>query len=428
MSYPFLTAGQSIVGLSPKDSYIGDFQQKINEEFSNASNVFTIEEETSHASGVFQNVNVRISSLITPTTGSNIEEDYKRLTFKNIQHSVGLGRLYKFGGNWWITINVDKTNTLSNSVTIKRCNNMLRWVYEPTGAYYTAPCSLGYLINENRDYATAGSAVVTPSGMVNCIVQHTSAVNTIKPNQRFLFGNPSNWTAYRVEGGGIHNINNQLTEDNTSSGFVTLSLAVDYVNEQSDNISLGIANSLTNVYTLTLNESSIFGGVAQAVRLTAVTTLNGDTVSRTLSWSSSDTQIATVNSSGLVTFVAQGNAVITVHLANNSLVSDTCSVTVAGAPVDTYQVRFSPTDNAVLEGQTKTWTVYLFKNNVQQADVFVLALDANTVPSDHYVYTAISQNSFSVKNVERFLTDSLELTATSGIYSSVLTINLRGAW
>ena len=428
MAFPFLSAGQSILGQSPKDSYTADFQERINQGFYNASNVFTIEEESSFASGVYQNVDVRINGLINPTTGANIEEDYKKLSFKNLQHSVDLGKLYRFDNNYWITVNVDKIRTIAQTVTVKRCNNMLRWIDELSGAYYSLPCALGYLINENRDYATAGSAIVTPSGMVNCVVQHNDYTNTIKPNQRFLFGNPSNWTAYRVEGGGINNFNNQQTEVNSNAGFVTLSLAVDYLNEDEDDTTLGIANSGTNVYVLSLDKASISGGVAQQIQLTPTLTLNGNTITRDLVWTSSDTQIATVNSSGLVSFVALGAVTITCQLENNSTVYATCTATVGGAPVDTYQVIASPIKNFVLEGETQVWTVYLYKNNVQQADVFVFSLNANTVPSDNYSYNVIDDNSFSVTNVDMFLTDVLEITATSGIRSADIEVTLKGAW
>jgi hypothetical protein len=428
MPFPFLDAGNTILGKTPKDSYLDDFQNRVNEEFYNASNVFTIEEETSFSSGVYQNVDVRISGVINPTTGTNVESDYKKLTFKDIQHPVNLGGMYRFMDNYWIVINVDRVNTLVNSVAVKRCNNMLRWFDERDGAYYSVPCALGYLINENRDYATAGSAVVTPSGMINCVVQHNSVTDTVIPNQRFLFGNPSNWTAYRVEGGGINNFNNQTTDDNTNSGFVTLSLAVDYVNEDVDDLTNGVANASSNVYVLTVDETSISGGVSQQVQLHTILTYNGDVVNRTLTWSSSDTQVATVSSSGLVTFVATGNATISCQLENNSTVSDTVSVSVVGAPVDTYQVVVSPDTNYVLEESSQTWTVYLYKNNVVQADTFSFVLNSNTIPSDNYTYTAIDGNSFSVDNLEMFLGDTLDVTATSGIYSEIISIYLKGAW
>ncbi len=427
MAYPFMTAGASI-NKTPKQEYTDLFQQNLYDQFYNAQNVYTITEESSLFSGSYQNVDVRITGLVNPTTGDNVEDDFKKLLFQDIGHSVDLGRYYYFDSNYWLTINVDKIKSLVQTVVVRRCNNVLRWVDEETGALYEVPCAIGYLIKENRDYSTAGSAIVVPSGMIDCFVQNNTKVQKIKPNQRFLFGNQNNWTAYRVEGGGINNFNNQKTLDNTSAGLARFSLATDYINTSSDDLTNGIANTVDNTYVLTLNQTSISGSATQTVQLVATVTLNGETVTRSLVWSSSNTAVATVSSGGLVTFIATGSAVITCQMLNNTTVTDTCPVTVAGTPVDNYQVIASPDVNYILEGVETTWTVYLYKNGVQQADAFVFTLDPNTVTATSYTYTLLGANSFKVKNIKKFLTDVLEINCVSGVYSKVITINLRGAW
>lgn len=425
--YPFMTAGMS-TNKTPKQDYTDLFQENLYDQFYNSSDWYQITEETALASGVYQNVDVRINSVINPTTSDNVEDDFKKLLFQDITHSVNLGRYYQFDSNYWLTINVDKLKSLMQTVIVRRCNNMLRWIDEATGALYQVPCALGYLIKENRDYSSAGSAVVVPSGMTECFTQNNSKTQKIKPNQRFLFGNPNNWTSYRVEGGGINNFNNQQTADNTSAGLIRLGIAVDYGNYGSDDITNGIANNVDNTYVLTLNQDTISGSAAQTVQLLATVTLNGETVTRSLVWSSSDATKATVSSSGLVTFVATGSCVITASILENSSISDTCAVTVGASPVDNYQVIVSPTSNYLLEGTNQTYTVYLHKNGTQQANTFVFVLDANTVPLVNYTYSVLGSNSFKVTNITKFLTDVLEVTCTSGAYSKVVSISLRGAW
>jgi len=264
--------------------------------------------------------------------------------------------------------------------------------------------------------------------MVDCFLQINSRTNKIKPNQRFLFGNENIFVAYRVEGGGINNFNNQKTLDNNSASLGRYGLSVDFINEQTDNVTLGIANAYTNVYEITLNQSTGSGSTSQTIQLEATVKLNDETVTRNVTWASSNTTVATVNSTGLVTILATGNSTITCSLENNTTVSDTCLITGTGSPVDNYQVIFSPDSNYVLEGAEKTWTVYLYKNNVQQVDTFTFSLDSNTVPAANYTYTVLGGNSFKIKNITRFLTDSLEITATSGSYNNTITVSLRGAW
>lgn len=425
--YKYIPAGQPIqkpANQSMKD----DFQEVVREYFYESTNWYTITEETSVGSESFQDIDVRISSVINPTTGDIVEEDYKKLTFININHSVDMGKLYYFENNYWITVNVDKINTLAQTAMIKRCNNMLRWVDEETGGLFEVPCSLSYLLKENRDYATAGSAIVTPSGMNDCFYQINSKTNRIKPNQRFLFGNSTSFTAYRVEGGGINNVNNQQTINNNSASLGRFSLSVDYSNVSTDDTVNLIANRYDNNYTLVLNETSISGAIAQTVQLSAIIELNGTVVSRNLIWSSSNISVATVNSSGLVTFAAGGSATITCSMENNSSVNDTCGSTTVGSPADTYQVIFSPTSNYVLEGKEQTWSIYLYRNNIVQPDAFVFTLNANTVPSNHYEFTVLGINSFKIKNIEKFLTDYMTIQCVSGIYNRTISINLKGSW
>lgn len=429
MTLPFFTAGQSLLSKTPKEQYTNQLQATLDADFRNSSDYYLIDEEVLPlGSETYESIYVRINRLINPSTGTNVEEDFKKILFEEINHGVALGRMFNFGDNYWITLNVSSINSLTQTAMVRRCNNSLRWIDELTGALYEVPCVLDYLVNENRDYATAGSTIVVPSGMLQCIVQLNSKTMTIAPNQRFLFGRTGQWTAFRVEGGGINNFNNTQTMDNTSAGYIRLSMVVDFLNEETDDLVNGIANTVTNAYVLTLSDNVITGEVGNSVQLSATLTLNGDTVSRNLVWSSSNTTVATVDASGNVTFVSDGTATITCKLENNDVINDTCAVTVTSVPTDVYQVVISPSDNYVLEGLTATWSVYLYKNGVQQADTFTFALNANTVPSTNYIYTEIDGNSFSIQNVEMFLTDVLEVTCTSGIYNRTLSISLRGAW
>lgn len=426
MAYPFMSASQNI-SVTPKQDYTNQLQETLNEQFYNASDVYTIQEETALASNVYQNVDVRINYVINTNTGERVGDDFKTLLFKQLNHSVDLGRMYQFDSNYWLCVNVDKLKTLVSTAQVRRCNNVLRW-QDVSGAIYEVPCFLSYLIKENRDYSTAGSAIVVPSGMIDCTIQFNSMSNKIRPNQRFLIGNQNNWTAYRVEGGGINNFNNLSTIDNMSSGIIKFSLAVDYINTETDDVVNGIADVTENLYVLTLNQASISGDPTQTVQLVATVKLNGNTVTRNLVWSSSDPEIATVSNTGLVNFVAEGEAVIRCQLENNDLVFDLCDVEVTSTPVDNYQLIVSPNVNYVFKDEETTWSVYLYENGVQQADAVVFTLDANTVPSTNYIYEVLSPNTFKIHNYGMFLTDTLDVTATSGIYSIVISITLRGVW
>ena len=427
-TYKFLPAALGTINKSTKDEYIDMFEKNLEDQFYQSSDVWEIQEETTHGSGVYQSVDARITRAIDATTTDRISDDYRKLLFKDLDHSTSLGWQYQFDDNIWITTNIDKIKSLTTAVTVRRCNNVLRW-YDENGGYYEVPCAISYLIKENRDYSTAGSNIVVPSGMIECVVQYNEKANKIKPNQRFLFGNSSNWISWRVEGGGINNFLNRKTSDNTSAGFITLSMAVDYVNEEEDDLVNGVANHIfDNAYTIELNQTTITGSATQTRTLQAVVRLGTSIVNRTVTWSSSDTTKATVNSSGVVTFVANGSAIITCSLENNPSVYDSCAVTVSATPSDVYQIVYTPEQNNVLESTNVTWTFTLYKNGVAQADAFTFVLNPRTVPSTKYTYLVVDNNNFIVQNLGKYVDDYLTVTATSGAYSKALNIFLRGVW
>ena len=68
MSYKFLQASPDYAK-TQKEIYTDLFQTKLDEEFTNASDVWNIEEEVTFASGIYQDINVRITThLISSVT------------------------------------------------------------------------------------------------------------------------------------------------------------------------------------------------------------------------------------------------------------------------------------------------------------------------------------------------------------------------
>jgi hypothetical protein len=428
MTYNFLLASPNY-GKTQKELYNELFQTKVNEEFSNSSDIWDIEEEVTFASGIYQDVSVRLNThLISSITGKFMGDDYKKILFKDLGHAVGIGYMYQFNDCYWITINSEKTKNLAASSVVKRCNNTLRWI-DNSGGVHTMPCSIDYIILQNLDYTGSTSLAVIPSGTIEVISQFNDETNLIVPNQRFLFGNANNWTAYKVQGGGVNNYNNVETTDDSTVGFIRFTMKIDYISDN-DDLTNGIAYDEKQLYTVSIIPATVAGIPTNTRQLYATVERNGSTVTRSVEWTSSDATKATVTSSGLVTLVANGTAVITCSLLGDASVSDTTAVTISSTPSDNYQVVISPDTNYILEGVTKPYSVYLYKNGSIQANTFTFSLDARSVPSENYAfsYTSSPGNSFSVENKEKFLTDYLLVTCVSSTYSGTLKINLRGSW
>jgi hypothetical protein len=203
-------------------------------------------------------------------------------------------------------------------------------------------------------------------------------------------------------------------------------------NSENDDFTNGIANADKYSYTITLNPSSFSGVVSNTITLVPTITLNGEVVTRTVTWSSATPAKATVGATtGLVTLIATGTSVITCTMANNSSVHASATITVAAsAPADTYSVRISPATNSLYLLDTQTYTVNLYKNGTITADTFTFAVDAtSTAPTSSYDFTALSGNTFNVENLAMSIGKPLVILATSvtsPTHTQLFSINLQG--
>jgi len=90
-----------------------------------------------------------------------------------------------------------------------------------------------------------------------------------------------------------------------------------------------VSETIIEVTSVTLNKSSLTLRVSESETLVA-TVLPGNATDKTVTWTSSDSSIATVDNSGKVMAVLKGTATITAKSGN---VSATCSVTVTSADI-----------------------------------------------------------------------------------------------
>lgn len=428
--YKYIPASLAVIakkGKNPKNQYIELFQQTLKNGFYNSSDWWTVEEETAIGSREYNEVDVRINHVINAETGLKLGDDWKTVLFKDIDHSIELGRLYAFDNNTWLTINTELIKNLTGTCTIRRCNNTLRWIGESTGAYYEEPCCIEYLVKEPRDYATAGSPFMTPGGFLHVEMQFNERTNKIKQNQRFLFGNPNHWFCYKVVGTGLNDFRNNETYNNETAKILAVDLIANFVNNELDDIVNGIADVNTNVYTVVMNRAFAEGAPNADTQLYASVTYNGDSVTRSMVWGTSNPKIATVDTSGLVTLISVGSCTITANILDNPA-SDSCVVTVTETPSDNVDIIITPDSNYVLEGDSKAYTVYLYKNDVVQADAFTITCNKNAVPTTSYTFVQVDGNHFTISNLLRDVRSYLTVQCSSGAYIKDYDILLRGAW
>jgi hypothetical protein len=419
-------------GNNPKDQYIELFQKTLDEQFYNAADWWTIQEETAIGSGIYEPIDVRINHVINAETGLKLGDDWKTVLFPDLNHQLDLGRRYIFNDNTWLIINIEVIKNIAATCTIRRCNNVLRWIDEPTGIYYEEPCAIEYQIKEPRDYITQGSPFPTPGGFMKIYAQLNERSGQINENQRFLFGNPGHWVCYKVTGTGINDFTNVTTYDNNSAHILSLDMSANFINNELDDIVRGICDVHTNVYRVVLSSGSISGSPTGTMQLNANVIYNGDSVTRAIEWESSNPSVASVSGSSgstLVAFNANGNCTITAFVYGNPA-SDTCWITVSASPSINKEILISPNTNYILEGKDRTYSVYLYENGVPSSGSFSIMCNGSNVPSTSYIFSQIDGNHFKVTNILRDLTSHLTVECTTGslVTPKMFDVYLRGAW
>ena len=219
---------------------IDQFQSLLNDQFDVTTDVFDILEETPFASGSYVTSHIRLTSAIDPLTQEKLGDDWKRILFKDINHEISVGEKFYFNENFWLVINAENIKSLTASCTIRRANNVLRWM-STSGSLMEEPCCIEYSYKNPKD-STSTNAFIIPGAYIRIYAQLNSKTRTIQDNQRFLFGNAGNWNCLKVFGNGVGNAQNLKTTDNNSAQLLTLEVGANFINEDTDDIINGIAD------------------------------------------------------------------------------------------------------------------------------------------------------------------------------------------
>ena len=424
MAMEHYLAGSSI-RTSPTVAYASDFNAMLDLSFANAPNLFTdVYKETSYGSATYEAISqVRVSAVFDPSTGQNLGDDFKKFMFDGTFTSPSVGQLFSWKNSYWIAVNSDNYQSLSQSLVVRRCNNVLKWKDEYNNTV-EEPCVLSYVLKESGDYTT--SQMMISSGFITVFCQRNARTITVKENDRFLFGVPNHRKAYRVYGNGVKLYLNSETTNETSPSVAEFYMGASPINDETDDIVNGIANVYNNDYSVTILDGDIIQVIDFSKTLSAEVKHESVIVSEDVVWTTGDETIVSITTGGVITCESVGSTIIRCALASNTAVYDEITVYVQSALADNYNVEINPETTVVYEGETETYNCVLTNNGVATADTF--SFIGSGVPVDNYRLYVTDGNNFRVENIEKYLVTPLTVTCTSGVHVKTINITLRGDW
>ncbi len=154
--------------------------------------------------------------------------------------------------------------------------------------------------------------------------------------------------------------------------------------------------------------------------LATVAPTNAD--NQNVTWSSSNSNIATVDANGLITAVAEGSATITVTTNDGNFMATT-GVTVQAAAIPVTGVNVNPTSATLTEGETLLITATVLPNNADNQSVSWSSNDTSIATVDtNGLITAVAEGSATIT----VTTNDGNFTATTGVTVQAAAIPVTG--
>ncbi len=417
MALPFYSSCKKTISSTPSDYWKESLQALIDEQFENASNVYTIQKKN-NTTDLYEKIIVRLEVPYEIKQASTVVDDFRKIIFKDDSVSILIGDYYIFNNSYWICIDDNRIETPTNSCIIQRCTTTLS--YYNNHILYSVPAVVAseiklYSIKEETNKFLSYSA---DENMIIC--PNNSDSIGIDENTRFILTGE----AYKVVG--INKISNP--------GLLVIKVKKELVTED-DNLTLNIANYYSNqltkeIYILNGTYTSLFYAES-TLQLNVQCKEDGEIVtSPTVIYSSANETIATVSTTGLITLHGTGDVVIT---ATYGTATDTITIHGDIADVNNYNINITPFDDTlklsrsiVLTGQVMNKGVVDVTRHVNWS---IINLDGTsdvyaTITPNVDTCTVLAGNSSTIANKYIVVRASLIGDATVFYEKQIKIINL----
>lgn len=397
---------------TPHKFYLNQLQALVNDRWENSTQTSSeIYQQAEIGSSTYNLVDISVDTAIDIGTGFKKGDDFKVFSHKNISETVPLGLLYHTDTDYWICINTNGFASPTNSIEVRRCNNIMKWIDPDNGYLHQEWCAIDYELSSPQP--AKDKDIVVASGHIFVMVQGNEDTLALKKNQRFIFnGQPYKLMAYQTM------LNGSMTD--TTSTLLYLDMYLD-VTKPSDDLVNNIANATDYVYDITIQPDVIAQTTGFAGQLSATITLNDEVVSRNIVWAGNAS--VTVHNDGSYELKGKDGdvAIISATIEGNPNLVATHYISIVDSIADNFDVVIEPSFEEVRQKIPQTFTVYLYNNGTKLDDEVTWGFSGLT--QDYF--TLLQNNHEFTLSVNKFANDPLTLTFSAGVATKTIDVWLK---
>ena len=335
--------------IKPFDEFHLFEQELVNEDFEYAPTWYEdIEQETEFGSLEFIKIDARINQIMDSKVGDRINDDYRKIIFRDLSFRPKLGSRYRFDNNIWIVYSTDNIKSTHSSCYIRRCNNTIN-VQDKYGNIHQEPCVVD--IKPTKSGITEQESMSTPVARQVLMYQVNKWTKPLFINSRIMF----NRQVYKI--GSIMELDRTETFNADSINLVKCYVDNDLVNEY-DNEELQVADYKNYNYSVNVI-SELIGTKNSTGILTATVSLNNEEVDEKINWYSSNENIISINKeTGAYEMLNLGEAIVYAKMANNENFYNEISVKVSEEQLNIYKNVINPNVNYIPLNSTQEYEIY----------------------------------------------------------------------
>lgn len=390
------------------------FQQElINEDFECSPTWHQdIEQEIEFGSLKFKKIDARINQIMDSKVGDRINDDYRKIIFRDLNFKPELGSRFKFDNNVWIVYSTDNIKSVHSSCYIRRCNNTIN-IQDKYGNIHQEPCIID--IKPTKSGIIEQEYMSIPIARQVLMYQLNDWTKTLFINSRIMF----NRQTYKI--GAIMELDRTETFNPESIKFVKCYLDDDLTNEY-DNEELQVADYKTYNYSIRVIKDLI-GIKGQTGVLESSVYLNDEEKQEKINWYSSNENIITINKeTGSYEMLNSGNAIIYAKMANNENFCEEVNVEISEQQLNVYKNIINPSVDYIPLNNVQNYEVYETLNGNKTNTKFEISLSGM---KEKYYSFSENGNEFSIKNILQNETNLLRVSCKNLRDDSIIELEIE---